>query len=319
MYNEQLKMRFLRDMEPKPSTERMYRAVFKVTEPYEAAWGADICTKSGEDLISVVSELAGFGARNRWQKVRALKIYVKWCIGAGVDGAINGLDVLDHSLGLEKVRNSTVSGPAQLQGYLNALYEEEDCDFVDNVYRCYVWLAFFGVPEDQLTEIRCDQVDLNEMVVHCNGERLPIYRHAIPALQRAKEYPAFKYEHPNYEYEREWRDRATGDTIVRGFRQITKMSMRSRLSRDARNAYDRGDTLKQLSYKGIRMSGLFYEIKEIEEETGRSYDFLEAADKYMAGKTYRLDKTRVTLDVIRRQIANDLKQDYERWKLAHNI
>lgn len=318
MYNEKLKHSFLNDMvKPNSSTEKMYLSVFRTIAPYESAWNTDICTRSGEELRPIIDELTHARARNRWQRVNALSQYCQWCVTHGIPGAVNGLHGVDLGLGLDKIRSTSVANPTQLQRYLNELYRDESDDTVDNIYRCYCWMAYFGIAEKELVEIKCDQVDLNEMVIHYHGTDVQIDQKARAAFKSAKTRSDFKYDHPIYGEVS--RPRATGDTLVRGFRPTNYMSVRSKLSKDVRDACKSGKTQIQMSYKRLRRSGLFHAIREYEEESGRSYDFLKAAEEYMAGTEYNLSRTRVTIEMVRNQIANELKQDYERWRLAHNI
>ena len=176
-------------------------------------WGADICTKSEDDLRQVLGELVGLRSRNRWQKVSVLRDYCNWCIMAGIPGAVNGLTGMDKTLGLDKVRNTTVSSPAHLQSYLDKIFQfPESEETIDNAYRCYCWMAYGGIAEHDITDIKCDQVDFDEMVIHYGKKDIPIYREAVMAFKKAVKLSSFNYIHPNYGTVR--RDRADGDTIV---------------------------------------------------------------------------------------------------------
>ena len=221
------------------------------------------------------------------------------------------------NVGLGKVRTQTVFNPTELQKYLDTICEPESEKTTDNIYRCFYWLAFAGMEEEDILKVRCSDVDFENMVVHFGGEEYEIYRAAIPAFRNAATLTEFVYKHPNYPPDkRVIRNRALGDTLIRGIRSaVSVKSLRVELSRRSKKCIDEGLTEKQLSYYRVWLSGMFYRMYEA-ENAGMPVSFSGAADKFMEGKEYKLDTGRNTPEAKKRAVMNDYMQDYERWKAA---
>lgn len=317
MYNEELKTKFVRGYTNSISTAEVCQTIFNAFEQYEVEWGADLCTRSTEELQPVVDGLVGFRARSKWMMLIILKDYVKWCIGMKVPGACDGMLKIE-TVGLEKVKHQTVASPLHLQRYLDSICEPESEETTDNIYRCFYWLAYGGVAEEDILSIKCSDVDLNNMVVRYNDTEVPIYREALPAFKNCVNLTQFVYKHPNYD-KLVYKDRADGDTLVRGIRSAPSIkAMRVELSRRSKAKMDEGKTDLKLSYFRVWISGLFYRMYE-RERAGMPVDFSAAAAQFMEGKTYKLDRGRNTPEAKKRQLTRDYLEDYERWKLAFAI
>lgn len=317
MYNEELKTKFVRGYTNSISTAEVCQTIFNAFEQYEVEWGADLCTRSAEELQPVVDNLVGFRARSKWMRLIILKDYVKWCIGMKVPGACDGMLKIE-TVGLEKVKHQTVASPLHLQRYLDSICEPESEETTDNIYRCFYWLAYGGVAEEDILSIKCSDVDLNNMVVRYNDTEVPIYREALPAFKNCVKLTQFVYKHPNYD-KLVYKDRADGNTLVRGIRSAPSIkAMRVELSRRSKAKMDEGKTDLKLSYFRVWISGLFYRMYE-RERAGIPVDFSAAAAQFMEGKTYKLDRGRNTPEAKKRQLTRDYLEDYERWKLAFAI
>ena len=317
MYNEELKTKFVRGYTNSISTAEVCQTIFNAFEQYEVEWGADLCTRSTEELQPVVDGLVGFRARSKWMRLIILKDYVKWCIGMKVPGACDGMLKIE-TVGLEKVKHQTVASPLHLQRYLDSICEPESEETTDNIYRCFYWLAYGGVAEEDILSIKCSDVDLNNMVVRYNDTEVPIYREALPAFKNCVKLTQFVYKHPNYD-KLVYKDRADGDTLVRGIRSAPSIkAMRVELSRRSKAKMDEGKTDLKLSYFRVWISGLFYRMYE-RERAGMTVDFSAAAAQFMEGKIYKLDRGRNTPEAKKRQLTRDYLEDYERWKLAFAI
>lgn len=316
MYNEELKTRFVKSYTTSINTARVCESVFNKFEPYECIWGADLCTKSAEDLQPIINTIVGLRARSRFSRLIMLKDYVKWCIGvANVPNACDGMLQIT-TVGLDKIRQQTVASPLHLQKYLDAICAPESKQSTDNIYRCYYWLAYGGVAEEDILRIKCSDVDLSSMVVHYKGTEIPIYREAVAAFKNCVELTQFVYNHPNYT-KTVWKDRVDGDILVRGIRANPSVySLRVEISRRAKLHEE--ETGLRLSYFRIWISGVFYRAYE-RELIGETPDFSSVAADKMEGKTYKLDSGRNTLESKKRKVVKDYNEDYQRWKLAFKI
>ena len=317
MYNEELKTKFVRAYTNSINTAEVCQIVFNAFEKYENAWDADLCTKSAQELQPVVENLVGLRTKSKCIRITILREYVKWCIKTQVPGACDGMLKIEV-MGLDKVRHQTVASPLHLQRYLDSICEPEKEETTDNIYRCFYWLAYGGVDEEDILDIKCSDVDLSDMVVRYNGTEVPIYREALPAFKNCVNLKQFVYKHPNYD-KVVYKDRADGDTLVRGIRSAPSVkAMRVELSRRSKAKIDEGKTDLRLSYFRVWLSGLFYRMYE-RERAGIPVDFSDTASQFMEGKTYKLDSGRNTPEAKKRQVTKEYLEDYERWKLAFAI
>lgn len=316
MYNEEMKARFIREYTGSLNTAKVATTIFNALEEHEKSWNADLCTRSSEELQPVITEITGLRSRSKWMALTILKEYVKWCIVMQVPGACDGMLQI-KTVGLDKVKHQMVSGPLHLQKFLDDILDPENEETIDNIYRCYFWMAYGGIDEEDTILIRNEQIDFGQMVIYYKTTNVPIYREALPAFRNAVSLNSFLYKHPNYSKPVR-RDRVSGDTLMRGIRATTKtFTMRTTLSKRNIKAIEDGLTDLQLSFYRVRMSGLFYRVYEM-ERAGIPASFSEAALRVMDGKTYTLHG-REKLEHRQNKIERNYLEDYQRWKLAFSI
>ena len=319
MYNEELKTRFIQEYTKSISRAEACVQAFNAIEPFEVQWDADFCTKSAAELEPVVEQLVGFRVRSRWQRIIIFQKYVKWWLAHKVKDACDGMLQVECA-GLDKARTQMVSNPTMLQAYLDVVCDPESEKTTDNIYRCFYWMAYSGMDEHDIMNVKCSDVDFDNMAIRYGGEEYEIHREAIPAFRNAATLTEFVYKHPNYPPDKKViRNRALGDTLIRGIRSTTSLAaLRVELSRRSKKFIEDGLTDKQLSYYRVYLSGLFYNMKK-REEAGIPVDFTGVASRFMEGKTYKLDAGRNTPEAKKRAVVNDYLQDYERWKAAFNL
>lgn len=316
MYNEEQKKRFIRDYTGSLSTANVAATIFNETEKYEESWGTDLCTKGVEELQPVVNEITGLRNKSQWMSLTILKEYVKWCLAMKVPGACDGMLRIE-AVGLDKIKKQMVASPLHLQRYLDDIFDKEFEETIDNLYRCYFWMAYGGIDEEDTILVKTEDVDLSQMLIRYKTTSVPIYREAIPAFKNAVTLTNFLYKHPNYTKPIR-RDRVPGDTIMRGLKATTKtFTMRTTISKRNISAIEDGLTELQLSFYRVRMSGLFYRTYEM-ERAGIPVTFSEAALRVMDGKTYALSGREKIIHKQNR-IERDYFDDYQRWKLAFSI
>lgn len=317
MYNEELKTKFVQGYTKSIDTAKLCNRIFNATEKHEVELDADICTMSEQTLQPIIEDIVGFRSRSKWAQFIILKDYVLWCIAMGVPDACDGMLKI-NAVGLDKIRQQTVSSPLHLETYLNEICEPVEEKTTDNIYRCFYWLAYAGVKEEDILKIQIEDVDLSRMIVKYNDTEVPIYREAVPAFKNCMELSQFVYKHPIYSAGTVvWKDRCPGSTLVRGINsQISLKSMRVELSRRSKAKRDEGVTTLKLSYYRVWISGVFYRIYE-KEQIGIKPDLSDVVSQQIEGKTYKLDSGRNTIEAKKRQLAHDYIEDYNRWKLAY--
>ncbi|WP_432353247.1 hypothetical protein [Anaerotruncus rubiinfantis] len=298
------------------NTANVAVVIFNAFEKFENDWQADLCTRSKEKLQPAVDATVGLRSKSQWMTLTILREYVKWCIAMKVPEACDGM-LLIEAVGLDKVRHQMVSSPLHLQKYLDDIFDPESDETIDNLYRCYFWMAYGGIDEGDTVLVKAEDVDFEQMSIFYKNTSVPIYREAIPAFRNAVSLTSFSYKHPKYS-KIIYRDRIPGDTVMRGIKATTKVfTMRTTLSKRNIKAVEDGDTDLQLSFYRVRMSGLFYRVYE-RERAGIPIDFSDAAVRAMDGKTYSLSG-RYKLEHKQNRIERDYMEDYQRWKLAFSI
>lgn len=326
MYNTEIKTRFITEFSTSEARRHAATVMFNTLEPYEQKWGDDFCTRSKEELQPVVSELVGFRTSSKKLRLSILKDYVRWCIKNNVDGACDELLEIEE-LGLDKLKRQMVANPQHLQRYLNCICDAESEETVSCIYRCFYWLAYGGMDEDDVLDVVASDVDLLDMVVRHNGNEYPIYREAIPAFKNCVHLTQFRFKHSNYSADKVvYKERAGGNMLLRGLSETKSIkAVRVEMSRRAKNPkyksisdVDDKSLELRLSFYRVWLSGLFYRTYEA-ERAGMPVDFMAAAEQFMEGKTYKLDSGRNLIGAKQRQLANDYLEDYNRWKEAYSI
>ncbi|MCM1222383.1 MAG: hypothetical protein NC548_48740 [Lachnospiraceae bacterium] len=316
MYNESQKIKFIKSYTSSINTANVATVIFNAFEKYETSWQADLCSKEKDVLQPIVDEIAGLRSRSKWMTITILKEYVKWCLVMKVPNACDGMLQVD-AIGLDKVRRQMVSSPLHLQRYLDVLFDAESEETIDNIYRCYFWMAYGGIDEGDAILVRSRDVNFNEMAIYYKNTSVPIYRESLSAFRNAVSLTSFLYKHPNYSKPIR-RERIEGDILMRGIKAETKiLTIRSTLSKQSIQAIKSGKTDMQLSFSRAYLSGLFFRMYE-RERAGVPIDFSEAAVHAMEGKNYTLSG-RAKIEHRQNRIERDYMEDYQRWKLAFSI
>ena len=318
MYNENQKRKFIEQYTSSDSSRKSCIATFKVMERYENEWGADLCTKTAEELKPAMDGFLGLRVNGRATRIATLKAYAQWCMDNNIDGACDGIMNIDIE-GVEKIKEQMVNSPLHLQKYLDIICCDESYETMDDVCRCFLWLAFAGCPEEEILHITSNDVDFGSMIITSNysGKTVeyPIYRESIRAFKNCVELDQFTYIHPNYSKEIR-RQRVPGNQLLRGIKSGASLSLiRVDLSKRAKKAIDEGKTKIRLSYYRAWLSGVFYRTHEL-EMIGVEPDFSNIASDFMQGKVYKLSSGRNLIGAKKRRVEKGYRDDYNRWKLA---
>lgn len=315
MYNEDLKREFIKHYTNSQNTARICENLFNTTEAYEKKWRADLCTQKADVLQPLINEVSGLRTRSKWSRLAILKEYVRWCISvANVPNACDDIFKI-NSTGLDKIRQQMVANPIQLQSYLDAVYSKEAEMDIDNTMRCYVWLAYAGVPEDDIVKIKTEDICLSEMKVVYNGKEYPLYRESVPAFRNCIELTQFRFNHPRYTKEC-WQNRIDGNLLLRGIKTEPTVDHFRILMSKATKKSDKTDL--RLSYFRIWLSGKFYRARE-KEVAGITPDFSDIVQERVGDRIYKLDSGRNTQEAKRRWQVWEYEVDYQRWKLAFYV
>lgn len=311
MYNEEQKTKFIKSYTNSIYTARTATTIFNKFQEHEEEWGADLCTRTAEELQPIINELVGLRSKSKWMTLSILRRYVKWCMVMKVPGACDGMANVEVG-DLEKMRRQMVASPMHLQTCLDKLYVPEREETIDDIYRCYFWLAYSGVKEQDVLSIKSSDLDFEQMRIKYNDTTLPIYRESLPALKNVATLTSFVYFHPLYS-KLIRRDRVPGDEIMRGVKSSTRIaSIRAAISGKIEEAKSKGIQAQQLSFRRIKLSGLFYRMYE-REQVGIPVSFFTEVLEFVGGKANVEDPSNKRYQ---KQVERYYKEDYERWKLA---
>ena len=293
MYNAEQKEAFIASSNLTPAMDALFRNVFLLVAPYEEEKNADICTWSREDCQLVLERLAGFRSYSSENRARLLRRYANWCIEQKVPGATGNL-LASRATGKSKVREMTLSGPEHLEKILNTILDPVEVASSDVILRGYCWLAFSGVSDESIADIRCKDVDLDRFTISYDGNDYPFCVQAIQTFRILSEMSAFRYFHPGYDNDFIWRARSDGDRLLRGIRgaKPNVLVLRSMLSTRVNEAFKSGKIDVKISFYRIWISGQFYRFFQ-KERMGEPVDFSKEDAS--------------------------LKEDYERWKRAYSV
>ena len=316
MYNTELKTRFAKEFTESESLRKACLHLFNYFEKYENEWQADLCTKDAETLRPIINSIIGMRVISSRTRLNILRNYGKWCMHNKVPGSCNGvLDVIPDNI--DKVRSQMIRNPKHLQKCLDEIFAPESANTVDNTYRCFYWLAYAGMKEEDILKVKGCDVRFDIMSVVYNGNAYPLYRESLEAFQKCVSMNQFVYMHPNYSRDKVvYRDRAEGDELVRGIRAMPKVNaMRTELSKKSRKAREENQTEMCLSYFRVWLSGIFYRLYE-SELAGDEPDFKGLVDFLANGKEYKVSSGRNTQESKRRRLASEYAADYRRWKMT---
>lgn len=305
MYNEGNKRSFLLTIGG--DTQRSVAvATFNMTETYEIKAGKDLCQFSADELAPIVAQVSSLGAGKNSTRMKIIKQYLNWCYATSYPGAVLEINKVPVPF-IETYRKKMVSGPAQLQKCLDVYYDKEDLLTVDNVFRCYVWFAFLGIDNRDVTSITKDNIDLDRMIIMIGNNVYEIYEEAVPCIRNCITQPVFMYHHPLYEEDYVPRNRVPGKEVLRGIKALlTEQQLSEVLSRRGGKLKDK--PVPRISYKSVFMSGIFY----------RQY-MLERSVAYVGEMSVDINTFYDILSTMRyRDCLSEQANKMEAWVLYHN-
>ena len=325
MYNEKVKEQFVRQIS-NDSKRKLATYIFDAFEPYEMKWGADLCTRSADDLRAVLYEIRrGVRSKSRARNVNILKEYVSWCISNNIENVCDGMlhvNADDSAILLEKM----ISGPYHLNRFLDEVYPPVSEKTTGNLLRCYAWLAFIGVPESEAPLVRRDEVNLGALRLHHSKEDYMLIPESIDVFRFCKQEDLIHLTdaaHPKGGFAPR-----KGSTLLLSstkVEQFTPQTLKHAFCRDNKNACDKRDganpgknqlqILPRLSYFRIWLSGVFYRTFEV-ERAGIAPDFSAYADRYVVEKKRKPDLSEEGKRARVVAVNSEMKHDYELWKDA---
>lgn len=307
MHNKDLKDKFIDTRARDKKTRERLRSLLYAVGRFEDEWGADICTRSVDEIKPVIAKIIGVRNYTHTTDLSILRRYARWCLENEVPGATDSLLQI-KDVGYEKLISCMVSSPKHLHDRLDLAFPPESDCRIDNVHRCFFWMAFSGLNESETVMVTAKDVDLKSMVIRVNGHEYPIYREAVPVFRHLVTANCFMHDHGTYE---KIVARTSGDSILRGVRDgvdLTYERVRRAASRKVKTAFNQSADDISITYTKTWLSGMFYRTY-LKETASGSYDFNDAVELYLK------DKSNVSRDR-REAVASEYEADYSRWKAA---
>lgn len=311
MYNSTLKNAFIRQYSNNEFTIRNIVSFFRAISKYEYMAGKDMCTMSADELNAALDKVLPLSSTTRRTTLLLIKSYINFCIDAGVSGVdANVIDSLRGRTGEDKIRSQMVASPAELQKVLNEFLDPEAQFTMDNVYRCFFWFAYSGMPQALIKDIKASNVDFTHKIIVIDDTEYPIYKEELPALNNIVTLNQFVYHHPKYARVME-RDRYDSDNIMRGIKSdFNPKTASTAIAHKILAAEERGKKVKNLSYYRTYMSGMFYRIYK-NERIGKLMTIVN-----LYGKDIITGNKVKRADAVYKQ---NMYSDYISWKDAFNL
>ena len=322
MYNSDLKLRFISEQ---TSSKESYMTLFETISEYEEKLQKDICTMTYEEATPVFEHISGL-RRTSDLRVRLLRKYIQWCAANGVrDARRDSLNI--QNLSSSKILRQMVSDPLHFQKYLNALFEPESTQTIDLTYRCFLWLAYMGLKEEEILKLKSSDVDLLNMRVFVYDKKgraitRQIYREGFETIKLCSTLEAFHRISANYDV---MSPRVGGDLVLRGCKsQPNLLTIRSVLSHRAKAAISENKTNLNISWYSAWLSGIFYRIYEQECLGFISDKSLSDSFRNIAIEDVYIDKSSVEKressdPVLTARLGKKVREyvsDYKEWRAA---
>ena len=278
--------------------------------------GVSACNCSAEEASAL---FVAFRKASRFTVLHFARKFVSWRIERNDGGVSRGMLDFRPDEDLAETRAETVANPYGLQCVLDEVYPPESEKTVSNVYRCFAWCGFSGVPYRDMLELTARNIDFDSGLIRTDADDYPLYAESIQAFRIACESDWFYSNHPNHK--NVVRYRVDGDTLLRGITAgVTHESMTRRFVGDFKKARDEGSTKSKIKYETLLKSGVFFRMSET--ETNRMpADFSKEIEKHIDdrysenGYGYRLHGEDIT-EKVADKVENIMYEEYYRWKLA---
>ncbi len=313
MYNEERKIRFIRDITNSKASAESFSSLFIRSAPYEEQYDIDVCQFSKEQLGNIIN---GSGIRittNRWRLI-GLRQYNKWCEENGYE--VNK-DIYEFSdFDTDELKHNMVVNPSHLGRVLNCIFDRPEEETVDLVYHCYYWFLFGGATEEEAVSVLTEDINYSTMTVKGKEHDIYLYREGMLAVSKCAELDSFKYKNPNYDTI--VRKRLPGTSLMRGYRGVnSSQTIKAAVSKKNSEAVKQGLTDVSLSTKKVRLSGLFYRKYEL-EMSGIPVNFFDLAEENIRNNNYVYTASH-TRGMKRSLLNKQYTEDYNRWKMAFNL
>lgn len=314
MYNEEIKREFIKQYAVSDSTRRFAVVTFNTIGKAEMSLDKDICSMSVDELTEQMGKYLSTKSSGRYAQKAIIKAYCKWCVENGIEGANDNVFKYKDDFS-NKIRSQTVKDFKELQEYLDVVFDDEDDASTDCTYRCYLWLAFMGIREEDALSVKTSDVNLKKGFVRVNGNEYRIYNESLLTFKICSTAHAFNYYNQRYRNSTIVRERISGNLLLRGVRgEVNSNLMRSLVYRRSKAALVDGKTEKSLSFMRAFTSGVYTRLYQL-ERIGVEIDFAGVARDISDSKPGNRESADASIDAL----ARHYEEDYNAWKDAYSL
>ena len=323
MYNEELKLKFIKTVFNTPSMAVNIEVVFNKTSKYEVIWGHDVCQATSEEISDLINNSFPKSTAGRNAYWTVLKKYITYCREENYPGVTQD-DIYNINIsGLDVIRSQMVRDSVDLEKYLNEVYNPIDKRTVDNTFRCFHWLAYMGFNEEEVDNIKCSDVDLKQQCVNLIQEdgliSIKIPREAFETFKSCKTETEFMVSNKGIR-EPAPMNRVLGDKLLRSVRgNQSSKTLKVNVVKKQKEAFESGRTdKKKLTFSNLWLSGQFYKIylKEVSGED-KNPDFKDLANEYVKSRKSKAANTEDRNYI--KLTAKKYAVEYNLWKNAFNL
>lgn len=325
MYNSELKERFLCAFTNSENVRNVYRLIFRQTERTEEDLGKDVYMMAPDDrgCREMATSLVSLRGESRDKRLYLLKQYVRWCVKEGIPGASEAFLEVQPSW-FVRIREKMVGSSVDMLRHLNEAFEKPDAKTIDIVFRCFLWLGFMGLDEDDAVSLKRSDVDIGArtVIVETETERktYPIPGEAVTdfALCRSLDF-FFRYS-ASYLAPAPIQ-RVASSQLLRGLRsETTRNYLANSISARQKKKREENPKVRILSYTSARISGHFSRMYEM-ERAGVSPDFSTIVSLEIDRAEEKRDGTKPATPRPQREYAKKkaYSADYKYWKYVFGI
>lgn len=302
-YNESRKERFINEVNATASAKTLFSASSK----FESEAGVDLGGIPPAQVQRFLNEELGSRQSSLQSMLSWYRSYQNWCANRGLESPQNTSEIIvDSSIAKRK---TMVESPFHLEEVLNRAFSPVGDNEVDVLYRCYLWMAYAGLEDDDACEVLSKNVDLDEMCIVYEDKEYPLYRHSYQAMWNAKFLGWMKYVNVNYNNSHSILDRKQSEYLLRSVKteKPTPKTLAARIRRVFR---EKGI---ELTYGSVKLSGEFYRLLR-DERIGIAVNF----DRMIADAAQKrgVDLSSQKGITLRRNMMRTLPEDYKAWKRA---
>lgn len=301
MYNNKQKRDFIEASE-KYSAEKFSNWLTQFAS-FEESWKMDLVLQSIEPLQGAFNQITkDFKPKQKSDFLAMLKDYREWYLAQDNKKAVCAGVLLLKNDKTEALRNKMVSSAKHLKMILDEVFELPEKGTLACIYRAYLWLAFAGVPRDEIMQITVDEVDFRAMKIHHSSVCYELSALGLEEFHQLCERDSFISFHKNPDYEHV-KQRISGNQLLRGTSE-SSLELKTP-SIFVQRAF--ADTAYSLTYDNVALSGLYHRKFEL-ERAGLPIDFREEVEANSNAKEEYI-----------KTLVYHRKQRYAQWKEVFGV